>query len=240
MNKAGSLKCGHAFTLLELIGVIAIIAVLAALLFPAVGKMMASAEGAKCAGNLRVIGGAWAAYTADNNKYPEAETRTGYWATDFYWPARINNYMGLPVLSIHSYVNTVAFCPGNHGKNYHRSLYSGLSYIPNALVGGYYKDDGSQMDSTPGFGYTPKTRPGSINKPSEVGIFFCAKEETVRGCLDLENPAPYVGTHHNGGANVLFADGHVGVGAYKPKEAGKISDEDQLQVYSLMSKGLDP
>ncbi len=55
-----------AFTLLEMLVVIAIIMVLAALLFPAVASMMARGKSAKCASNLRQWGTALTSYFQDS------------------------------------------------------------------------------------------------------------------------------------------------------------------------------
>jgi prepilin-type N-terminal cleavage/methylation domain-containing protein/prepilin-type processing-associated H-X9-DG protein len=56
-----------AFTLIELRVVVAIIAVLAALLLPVLGKVQEGANATKCASNLQQIGAAINAYTADND-----------------------------------------------------------------------------------------------------------------------------------------------------------------------------
>ncbi|MDR1283057.1 MAG: prepilin-type N-terminal cleavage/methylation domain-containing protein [Opitutaceae bacterium] len=46
----------HAFTLIELLTVIAIIGILAAIIIPTVGKVREAAKGVKCVSNLRTIG----------------------------------------------------------------------------------------------------------------------------------------------------------------------------------------
>lgn len=58
------------FTLIELLTVIGVIAILAAILIPAVSKVRSSANNAKCVGNLRSISQAVLLYTAEIGRFP--------------------------------------------------------------------------------------------------------------------------------------------------------------------------
>jgi prepilin-type N-terminal cleavage/methylation domain-containing protein len=69
-NDKGMSSSGHGFTLVELLVVISVIAILAALLLPALAKAKASAQSAACKSNLRQLGLALTMYVQDNQKYP--------------------------------------------------------------------------------------------------------------------------------------------------------------------------
>ncbi|HET6247806.1 MAG TPA: prepilin-type N-terminal cleavage/methylation domain-containing protein [Tepidisphaeraceae bacterium] len=66
-NRRSSRRASAGFTLVELLVVIGIIAVLVALLFPAISMVRRQANMTTCASNMRQIGLAMAAYAHDNN-----------------------------------------------------------------------------------------------------------------------------------------------------------------------------
>lgn len=87
----------RAFTLIELLTVIAIIGILAAIIIPTVGKVRASARTTQSLSNLRQIGMGLNLYLQDNkNMLPAGQTADNVagGSTPVYWSVGLNPYVG--------------------------------------------------------------------------------------------------------------------------------------------------
>lgn len=89
-------KPSHGFTLIELLVVISIIAMLIAILLPALAKARAVSKQIVCAANIRQVAQAAASYALENNDYmpPHRLSSLGWdnWLADGWLPRILENY----------------------------------------------------------------------------------------------------------------------------------------------------
>ena len=88
-----------AFTLIELLVVISIIAILAALLLPALARSKVASNTAKSMSNMRQLGVGFALYVSDNSERYPAAAVDGSDNTQYTWDTAIHPYIGANSLS---------------------------------------------------------------------------------------------------------------------------------------------
>ena len=191
-----------AFTILELMVVVAIITVLAALLVPALSSAKENANKAKCLSNLRQVGIAIEFYKDDNDQYyPIAPAKnSGGWAY-------FNKNVFMDIIASNYFKSNygVFRCPANNNNLQEiitRTNATGarMDYEMNS---GCF---GMNVNGTNGYNYPPGER---IYLPAVHNVFF-----------DFPPPNYWAGIggsqatadmpHNADGCNVYYTDGHAG------------------------------
>lgn len=212
----GSRRAG--FALVEIVAVLAILLVLAALLFPALSRARQSGWRIRCLSNLRQLGMAAHLYWDDNEnrafRYRGAATNGG----DIYWFGWIergsegSRRFDLSRGALHPYLPAagVELCPAfayhadnvklkatgaawGYGYNLCLSAPAGEPALPVNLI--------ARSESTALFGDTAQVNsfqlPATIDHPMLEEFFYMSTNE------------PTVHFRHRARANILFCDGHV-------------------------------
>ena len=114
-------KVAKGFTLIELLVVIAIIALLMAILMPALQRVKEQAKQTRCLANLKQIGVAMHLYANEYDyKLPRAELRPGvgvYTGIDMRWPVLFMPYLGAVSDNLENYFEVQIFdCPSYPDK----------------------------------------------------------------------------------------------------------------------------
>jgi prepilin-type processing-associated H-X9-DG protein len=217
-KRANKLGRTTAFTLVELVVTIGIIALLAALLLPALSKGKAQAQSSSCKSRLRQIGLALNMYASDTSRYPPMGGSFPYQT----WADRLEPYYPL------NWTNTSWNCPTYLARNdsihqWSNSFWS-ASYAYNwrGIVGAItWTGAPPSLSQTLGLGQLPKNtaREPEVLAPSEMYAvadtrpFVSHRLGQIIGQMrmtpwkfptDTETPPP-----HATGYNLLFVDSHV-------------------------------
>ncbi len=186
-----------AFTLIELLCVIAIIGILASLLMPSLGDIMARANSIQCSNNLHTVGVAVQSYLQDNNQnFPAIAPTTG---SSPYAGTNVVTQTMQQAFGQYGVTTAVLQCPLDmkQGANSSYALY-GNSYDWKPTL-----DDENTSSAILYGGAGRRAQFGAqVTGTSGSVVEIAVKLSKVRQCFD-DTPI------HFGHMNALYADGHV-------------------------------
>ena len=209
-----------AFTLIELLVVISIIAVLMAIMMPALRKAREQARTTICKTQLNQFSIALALYAEDNNnKYLMHEwEEPGAGATakpgTGYWFGRLGRYFD--VTKKGQYTNQIMRCPSGEAiRDFGDELIYGWSGTDYGLQSAVPSNIRLNQIRQPGnfatfFDFYHKGKTDTLN--NSTGSIWSSKwYQLVRDDRDAEFYRNKIYRHYGGrGINLLYADGHIG------------------------------
>lgn len=208
-----------AFTLIELLAVVAIIVILAALAFPVLSKTADAGNRAKCAGNLKNLASGVLAYVGENNgKIPYCNyvvpPHGGY--SQIPWMRALAPYLGFEwtdenwrqwtAQKVRKGLPAVFYCPSDKGPPETYITPYDVSYGINLRVAAVA--NAAVSENLPS-----SLVVAQVPRPAQIILLGDSAHEDEDGAFSWRLDNGLVGAdfskRHRGGANIAWFDGHV-------------------------------